>query len=604
MPDDQQFQDVAASRAERHSDAYFARALRDSVSHHAVNSGRGEDQREDAEAAQKYAEHPEGHDHAVAHLSHRFDIEDRLVTVNRLNLAPDRRGQGQRLRPRARDQSHRLPCVLRQRHVKIRRYRPEQLALRVTDDADHFPQTGAKANVFAQGVAVGPEALRQSFVDDDHGIRIGGVGFGELAALDHGDAHRFEVIGRADAMSPVELLSGRRIGHAFDQKTRRRIALAQRQIVDQRGRFDSVQTPRAPHQLVVKRAAARVVFIFGGGQSNSHRQHVVSIDARIYFQNRQEVLHQQPRAGQQHQRHRDFSDGQRGAQPMTTDARLAHAVLQRFVQIGLRRLNRRREAEEDSGHYGNDQRENQHARIDAEMIVARHHPSRFLRQRDLESLDTPSGEQNADRSANERQDDAFGQQLPDDPAPGGAKRQPQRNLFHSPRRAGKRQIGDIGAGDQQHERDRGHYHQRRRFIFAHGVFEDRENSHAPPGVRVRILLFQPSGDRVQIGLRLPDRDAFFQPPDHQAKVIAAIAHRFRRHRHRRQKLGAIRIDHVRRHYADNRARDPVDVGRPAHDIRIAAEAPLPQAVSQYHDVVLTRLIFIGQEVPPQRDLYS
>src|SRR4030095_11738963 len=141
LPDDQQLQDVAASRSERHSDAYFARALRDGVSHHAVNSGRGQDQREDAEAAQKYTEYPEWHDHAVADLSHRFDIEDRLVAVNRLNLAPDRRGQGQRLRPRARDQSHRLPCVLRQRQVKIRCYRPEQLALHVTDDARHLPHT-------------------------------------------------------------------------------------------------------------------------------------------------------------------------------------------------------------------------------------------------------------------------------------------------------------------------------------------------------------------------------------------------------------------------------------------------------------------------------
>src|SRR5262249_59579330 len=99
------------------------------------------------------------------------------------------------------------------------------MARHVSDDANDFPPGAVGgacgANVFAKGVAVGPETLCQSLVDDDYAMRISSVGFGELAAPDNRNAHRFEVIGRTDAISPVEFLSWRRIGHAFDQKSGR-----------------------------------------------------------------------------------------------------------------------------------------------------------------------------------------------------------------------------------------------------------------------------------------------------------------------------------------------------------------------------------------------
>src|SRR5262249_34985310 len=163
---------------------------------------------------QKHAEDAERHDRAVAHLSHRFDIEDRLVAVNRLNLAAHRRGQSEWLRLRARNQEHRIPRLLRQWQGK--NPRPPGGPPRLYADPDHLHpgiaiRRTCEANVFADGVAVGPETLRQSLVNDDHSARIRSVRFGEATAPNYGGAHRFEIIRRADTVSPAEFLSGRRI---------------------------------------------------------------------------------------------------------------------------------------------------------------------------------------------------------------------------------------------------------------------------------------------------------------------------------------------------------------------------------------------------------
>ena len=76
-------------------------------------------------------------------------------------------------------------------------------------------------------------------------------------------------------------------------------------------------------------------------------------------------------------------------------------------------------------------------------------------------------QRDAERAADERQQHALGQQLPDQLAAGRAQRQPHRDfpLAHEP--AGNQQVRDIGAGDQQDEADHPHQDdQRRREIIA------------------------------------------------------------------------------------------------------------------------------------------
>ena len=65
-------------------------------------------------------------------------------------------------------------------------------------------------------------------------------------------------------------------------------------------------------------------------------------------------------------------------------------------------------------------------------------------------------------AAGERQQHAFGQQLADDAAAAGADRGADRDLALPAGGADQQQVGDVGAGDQQHEADRAEQHQQRR----------------------------------------------------------------------------------------------------------------------------------------------
>ncbi len=57
------------------------------------------------------------------------------------------------------------------------------------------------------------------------------------------------------------------------------------------------------------------------------------------------------------------------------------------------------------------------------------------------------------RAADQREHDAFGQQLPDDAPAAGAERGPHRQLARAHGRAREQQVGDVGAADEEHESD-------------------------------------------------------------------------------------------------------------------------------------------------------
>ena len=75
-------------------------------------------------------------------------------------------------------------------------------------------------------------------------------------------------------------------------------------------------------------------------------------------------------------------------------------------------------------------------------------------QRDL-AIDQAGG------AAEQAEQQAFGQQLADQPAPARAKRGADGDLFLPAGRAREQQIRDIGARDQQHERHRSEHDEHR-----------------------------------------------------------------------------------------------------------------------------------------------
>ncbi len=110
----------------------------------------------------------------------------------------------------------------------------------------------------------------------------------------------------------------------------------------------------------------------------------------------------------------------------------------------------------------------------------------------------------------------LGEQLADDPKPSGAKRGAYRDLSMADRGAGEQQIGDVRAGDQEHERHGAHHREDRRV--AHRLGSSSPSSGritaAPALVLVRIRRCQPRRDRLKIGCRLLPCDARLQPCKH------------------------------------------------------------------------------------------
>ena len=74
---------------------------------------------------------------------------------------------------------------------------------------------------------------------------------------------------------------------------------------------------------------------------------------------------------------------------------------------------------------------------------------------DAVAISRPSG------AAGERDDEALDQQLLDDAPPAGAEREADGNLALTRRGARDLQVGDVGAGNQQHAADQRHQHPQR-----------------------------------------------------------------------------------------------------------------------------------------------
>ena len=102
-----------------------------------------------------------------------------------------------------------------------------------------------------------------------------------------------------------------------------------------------------------------------------------------------------------------------------------------------------------------------------------------------------------------------------------AEREAQRNFLLPHRRARQQQVGDVRARDQQNERDRAEENEQGRFDVADELLVQRPHPDPDARVVLRILLFQPRGDRRHLGLRLLPRHAGLRARDHLQVMISA-----------------------------------------------------------------------------------
>jgi hypothetical protein len=90
-------------------------------------------------------------------------------------------------------------------------------------------------------------------------------------------------------------------------------------------------------------------------------------------------------------------------------------------------------------------------------------------------VDRPVGEQQPDGTAQHRKHQTFDDELSHDVGAARPERKSRGNLAPPPGEAGKLQIGDVGAGDQQDAANRGKQQQIALALVADRIVEQRDN---------------------------------------------------------------------------------------------------------------------------------
>ena len=251
-------------------------------------------------------------------------------------------------------------------------------------------------------------------------------------------------------------------------------------------------------------------------------------EAGLHLAHRLEGAHHQPRADQQDDRQGDLGDHERVARAVAfaAVARAAAAFLERGRQPRAREAQHGNEAEEDTREERDAQREGQHDGVDADLVEAR----QVLRPDCREQADAGRGEPEAAETAEEAEREALGQQFGGQPPPARAERRADGQLLLSPLGAHEEEVGDVGAGDEQHDADGAEEDPEHRADVADEVVGERpdERSHADllehlprEAGRQREALHRPSGimrAMSRVGLR--DRDAGLEAGD---RLVAEVA---------------------------------------------------------------------------------
>ena len=191
--------------------------------------------------------------------------------------------------------------------------------------------------------------------------------------------------------------------------------------------------------------------------------------------------------------------------------------------------------------------------------------------------------------------------MPDKSSAIRTKRGTNENFPRAGSTARQLKIGDIRATDQQKKTNCRAQHNERGANAAHFIFLQERGGRAFAHVVVRIIFFQTQRDRVHLCARLLDRHARFHARENIEKIAVANLPRIRgrpqgmsRHTERRwhPKFAVIIGRKTCRHHANDGVRFTVETNPAPDDVAIATEFPIPQTLTEHHNIGTARL-FIG-----------
>src|SRR5262249_6627413 len=222
-----------------------------------------------------------------------------------------------------------------------------------------------------------------------------------------------------------------------------------------------------------------------------------------------------------------------------------------------------------------------------------------------EQVPAPVGEQRADNAGEAREQDAFREQLANEPSAVRPDGRANPHLFLTYDGAREHEVGDVGAGDEQyqtyhyHENGADQWHEFHEGRFRPAILLARDED-LRFLVFLRIFPCQMSGDNLYSRAGLRYRHAGLQPghhlenrrgpiPQHSLAVRASLAQHRGRHKRPRRQLPLRAAERLRRH-SDNGEGMAIDVDHFADGGRIPAEFTLPVGMRQYDDRIRARFL--------------
>ena len=216
-----------------------------------------------------------------------------------------------------------------------------------------------------------------------------------------------------------------------------------------------------------------------------------------------------------------------------------------------------------------------------------------------EPAQDPGRQEDAERTAGERQQQRFAHQLCEQAAGARADRRSNRELAPASRRARQHQAADVAACDQQHRADRAEEHEHGEANVANELIAKRHEVDRPAGVEVRLLGAHLREDALHFRLRLIARDVGFHASD--ADQAPAAKRHLRRQLIRQESIGGESEDfETARHDADHRDGRAVDRQLLSDDAGAAAELAEPRRVRQDHRPGRTLAVFPLRKAASER----
>ncbi len=206
----------------------------------------------------------------------------------------------------------------------------------------------------------------------------------------------------------------------------------------------------------------------------------------------------------------------------------------------------------------------------------------------------------ADRRADDREHHALRHQLANESPAARTERAADRHLGLSCRRTHEQQVGDVGAGDQQHEHHGGENDVEGLFQIADRILLNVQDLGAPLAIHLGEPMLHRLRDQPHLAVRGVDGNIVLHAPEnaHPTRSARIVAQLLRGEHAWRPDLGGERIALFRGNDADDRERPRIDPHGLADHPLVAAEVAPPELLAQHHDRCRARLVFpLAEETP-------